>query len=320
MGNTAIVEAPIISNQTFIGLVPKRDLESRYLFYLMSSMRDELQAKAAGAIQQYLSRDDFRSLRIPLPSPPVQRAIADFLDAESARIDALIAKKLEMLDRLDLKLSALVERRIRGLAAEYGEVRLKYAVGTITVGIVVTPSIWYSDDGVPALRGINVKPHRLILDDLVHLTAEGHQLHKKSELCAGDVVVVRTGQAGVAAIVPGELDGANCVDLLVVRPGVTDSGYLAYVLNSDWTQKHVARYSVGTIQSHFNVAALRELPIPVPPRQVQEEVVRELREKSVRLEETQQRLRSQMKLLKEHRQALITAAVTGELEIPGVGE
>lgn len=154
--------------------------------------------------------------------------------------------------------------------------------------------------------------------EAVYLSDEGHEANSKSALRAGDLVVVRTGQAGAAAVVPPELEGANCIDLLIVR-GVRGvrSRFLEYVLNSDWTLKHIGEHSVGSIQAHFNVASLREVPVPVPPVEVQDHAVASLERVTEHHRRTLARLTKQLGLLIEHRQALITAAVTGECSLPG---
>jgi type I restriction enzyme S subunit len=106
--------------------------------------------------------------------------------------------------------------------------------------------------------------------------------------------------------------------LLLIRPsGAAEPRYLEYVINSDWTIKHIAQHSVGTIQAHFNVGALRELPVPVPAVAIQRAAVEALDAICRRIDLTVRALASQIGLLAEHRQALITAAVTGEHSIPG---
>ena len=296
-------------------------IDGRFLFWAMTSstMRRQLEVAATGITRFGLRAEAIGSAALGLPPLPVQRAIADFLDSETARIDALIDKKRGLLELLRQRREGYIEHAIRGLIAEWGEAPLKYLARSVTVGIVVTPAAWYAEAGIPALRGQNVKPGRIVLDDLVHLTHEGHALHRKSELRSGDVVVVRTGQAGAAAVVPPRVAGANCVDLIIVRPGPSaDAKFLEHVLNSDWTQKHVEQHSVGTIQSHFNVSAMKAVPVPSAPIRRQREVVASLGKLTARVDSTVARLYRQIDLLAEHRQALITAAVTGQLKVPGV--
>ena len=301
---------------------PGPNLDARYANYLLAS-RPFLQGGKAVmkgvAGQQRVPDEWLRGFRVPVDELAKQRAIADFLDAETARIDALIEKKRGLRELLRRRREGHIEHAIRGLVAEWGEAPLKYLARSVTVGIVVTPAAWYAEAGVPALRGQNVKPGRIVLDDLVYLTDEGHALHRKSELRSGDVVVVRTGQAGAATVVPPRVAGANCVDLIIVRPGPSaDAKFLEHVLNSDWTRKHVERYSVGTIQSHFNVSAMKAVPVPSAPIRRQREVVASLGKLTARVDSTVARLDRQIDLLAEHRQALITAAVTGQLKVPGV--
>lgn len=266
----------------------------------------------------HITQDMLRLLRVTLPPLARQQAIADYLDAETARIDALIAKKLRLIHLLEERQRIEVETAIRRLGAEHGLGPLKHYAGPITVGIVITPAKWYVEHGVPAVRGLNVSAGDIDMTEVVFLSDEGHREHAKSTLRVGDVVVVRTGQAGAAAVVPAELDGANCIDLLIVRAAPRlRSHFLEYVLNSDWTAKHIGEHSVGSIQAHFNVAALREVPVPVPPIDVQDQVVENLDRVAERHQRTLARLAKQLELLVEHRQALITAAVKGEFPVPG---
>lgn len=310
-----------LASGEFVVLRPTH-VESRFLEYLL---RSEATRQALDSSVQSVTRSHQRirpehvlklGVRVPA-SISAQRAIGHFLDTETARIDALIAKKLRMINLLHEHQTGTIEAAIRTMVAEDGVVALKHLVREVTVGIVVTPSRWYTDHGIPAIRGLNVVPGRIDVADLVFLTDAGHRLHQKSTLHRGDVVVVRTGQAGAAAVVPAELDGTNCIDLLLVRPGNLDSEFLSLVLNSDWTQKHIDKHSVGSIQSHFNVEALRELPVPNSSKGRQRVVADELRQRILRLSTICAKLGLQINLLRERRRTLITAAVAGVIDIPG---
>jgi type I restriction enzyme S subunit len=190
---------------------------------------------------------------------------------------------------------------------------------TVTVGIVIQPARWYVEEGgVAALRGINIRPGHVDLSDLARISEEGHRANAKSRLHEGDIVVVRTGDAGAAVVVPPSLDGANCIDLLIIRKSQDlDSEFLRFVLNSGWAKEQITRGSVGSIQSHFNVESLRELPVPRAPLDVQRSLRQRLEAESMRVKRIVSKLRCQIDLLAEHRQALITAAVTGRIELPG---
>jgi type I restriction enzyme S subunit len=194
---------------------------------------------------------------------------------------------------------------------------LKYVVQSVSVGIVITPANWYVDKGgVPALRGLNVQPGRIDGSNMVEISHEGNRENLKSRLSAGDVVVVRTGQAGTAAVVPAELDGSNCIDLLIIRPGKnTDSSFLTHYLNSFYARDKITEHSVGSIQAHFNVASMKNLDFPNIDLAEQQRRAARLDELIDELGLLNSQLETQLERLTERRQALITAAVTGGIAV-----
>lgn len=320
IGKTLLYEkhSPACYAGYLVRVRPRKGVDARFIAYWMESKPYWWQiatGKVVSTIENF-SASKYQNLRLSIPGLLAQRGIADYLDRETGRIDALIAAKRRMVGLLEKRWQGLLEATIQSLAQKFGEVRLKYMCSEIVVGIVITPAAWYADSGVPALRGSNVRPGKISLDDLVYLTPEGHTLHPKSRLRSGDVVIVRTGQAGTAAVVPKELDGANCIDLVIIRPLPTyASHFLEYVLNSDWMQKHIEEHSVGTIQSHFNIGAAGMVPVPAASRGAQESAIRVLDAERRRVSAAVDAIRRQIGLLQERRQALITMAVTGQLEI-----
>lgn len=297
---------------------PLPDVDSRFITYWTetSLFLGQVEVGKVRSTIDNFSASRYGNLRLSVPDLAEQKRLADYLDVETARIDGLIARKRLLADKAVERLSGEIESVLRDAAARSGEIPLRHLATEVTVGIVVTPAKYYAEEGIKALRGINVRPGGLALDDLVYITPEGHALHPKSQLHAGDLVTVRTGQAGATAVIPPELDGVNCIDLLITRPGSdASSDFLQFVLNSDWCRKHVAKHSVGSIQGHFNVEALKQLPIPVVDRSLQDALVARMRRASVRIEDLNRALEEQIALLREHRQALITAAVTGQLDV-----
>jgi|NGEPerStandDraft_6_1074524.scaffolds.fasta_scaffold04237_4 type I restriction enzyme S subunit len=142
----------------------------------------------------------------------------------------------------------------------------------LTVGVVIKPASHYVDKGVIAIRSLNVKPNKFDLTNLVYFSKKTNETElSKSILREGDVVFVRTGVTGTSAIVPKELDGSNCIDLIITRPkiGVINAKYLTYFFNSDIGKRIVASKEVGGIQKHFNIGAIKALKIPVPPIELQ---------------------------------------------------
>lgn len=152
-------------------------------------------------------------------------------------------------------------------------VALENLCDRITVGHVGPMANEYIDEGIPFLRSQNVLPFRVTADGLKFISRDFHERLRKSALRPGDVVVVRTGYPGTAAVVPEWLADANCADLVIITPGPDlDAHFLATVFNSNWGIGSVAGALVGSAQQHFNVGAARRLRLHLPPRPTQRKI------------------------------------------------
>ncbi|WP_252850639.1 restriction endonuclease subunit S [Aeoliella straminimaris] len=144
----------------------------------------------------------------------------------------------------------------------------------LIVGHVGSMTSEYVETGVPFLRSKNVDPFNIVWDDMKYISREFHGRLKKSTLSPGDVVIVRTGKPGAAALVPDTLPEANCSDLVIVRCGPEiDRRFLVYYLNSA-AKHHVHSHLVGAVQQHFNVGAARKLRMQLPPLAEQKAIAR----------------------------------------------
>jgi len=197
--------------------------------------------------------------------------------------------------------------------------RLKSISPQITVGIVVEPSKYYVGSGVPALRSLNVAPGRVIEDNFVFISAESNDLLSKSRLRAGDLVSVRSGQTGTTAVVPENLNGCNCIDLIIIRKPRDDSEqFLCWFLGSDAAIQQFSSGSGGAIQQHFNIGTAMNLQIARPPRKEQDAIVKFLEIESDKIESLHRASEHSINLLQERRSALIAAAVTGQIDVRGL--
>jgi type I restriction enzyme S subunit len=286
---------------------------------------------------KHLSSDDVRKARLPMPPAQEQRAIVSFLNHETAKIDALIEKKERLIELLQEKRMALITQAVtKGLdpnvpmkdsGVEWLDeipehwimMALKYLVPEITVGIVVTPAKYYVDDGITCLRSLNISRGDINLDELVFISKEANELHRKSKIFKNDIVVVRTGQTGTAAIIPAQLDGTNCIDLLIIRRSDRLLPKFVYYYLNSWAAISQAEIlSVGAIQAHYNTATLAELVFPAAPLAEQAQIVDYLDEKTVSLNALIEKIAVAVNQLKEYRAVLISSAVTGKIDIRGI--
>ncbi|AGN18557.1 restriction modification system DNA specificity domain-containing protein [Corynebacterium glutamicum MT] len=317
-GMAARTEIDTTLNQSLAAIEPGPRLNYRFLHYWLMANYQNLRGLAGGDLRDGLNLDHIGSVHVPLPSTVKQQEVADYLDRETAEIDAFIQdqerfKKL-LLEHREATRSSVIRRAAERQGAPH--VRLKF-LADVTVGIVVNPSSWYvEEEGVPALRGLNVRPEEISTSELVQISQEGHIAHSKSRLEAGDVVVVRTGQAGAAAVIPEHLHDCNAIDLLIVKPGDTlSSDFLSMYINSDVARGVISAQSVGAIQAHFNVEALRNLPIPYLDLPQQLRLVATWKEESSAVELALRDVETSIQLAQERRSALISAAVTGQIDV-----
>jgi type I restriction enzyme S subunit len=143
----------------------------------------------------------------------------------------------------------------------------------ITVGHVGKMSDQYVEDGVSFLRSQNVRPFAIDTAGMLRIRPEFHRKLSKSALRAGDLVVVRTGYPGTAAVIPDSLDSSNCADLVIITPSEKLNGhFLAAVFNSAWGRSAVNSQLVGVAQQHFNVGSAKSLRVRLPSRIVQDRI------------------------------------------------
>jgi type I restriction enzyme, S subunit len=329
-------DVPVTLNQDMKGFVPGKTILSQYLLYLIQGNQQTflLEWRKAGATVESLENEFLTNTILPVPSLPEQRAIAAFLDRKTAQIDAVVAKKRRLIQRLQEKRQALISHAVtKGLDPHapmkdsgiewLGEVpahwtveRLKFHSPHVTVGIVVTPAKYYVDDGVSCLRSLNVRPFQIRDSDLVYMSEESNRLHAKSIITKGDVVAVRTGQPGTTAVVDERFDGANCIDLIVVRKSQSfSSDYLCYFMNSATAHVQYGSGSGGAIQQHFNIETASNLLVTWPPIEEQRSIVERLSRECGRLNRLEEANRQQISKLQEYRQTLISAAVTGKIDV-----
>lgn len=222
---------------------------------------------SSGSVNKFLNWTAFVKFEFMLPPLDQQKRIADLLWSIESAIQSAQQVRSALVDVADLRGDEL-------LTPGPGTVMktCKELCSSITVGIVIRPTQYYAATGAPAIRSLNVTRGGFVLDDLVYFDLDSHASLTKTTLRLGDVVVVRTGRPGDAAVVDESTAGNNCIDLIIARPGENlVPNYLARYLNSRTGRAATLRTSAGTAQQHFNVSALAQLVVPA--RTVSEQMV-----------------------------------------------
>lgn len=294
-----------------------RAINHRFLWWLLYAYRDILHSLAVGSTYDAVTTEDVESLQVDVPSQEAQRAIADYLDAETVRIDALIEKKQRMLTLLEERFQRLIDDVVWSGVDQ--AVPLKRRVQwnrPIMYGIVLPgPDV---PDGVPIVKGGDVAARRLSPDRLARTTYEIEAPYARARLHARDLVFAIRGGVGDVELVPPELEGANITqDVARVAPAAdVDPKWLQLVLRSAEVRQQVEQRVTGATIKGLNIWDLKRVCVPSSDGQRQRADVARLSAEEGRVCLLVDALGSQSSLLAEHRQALITAAVIGELGVP----
>lgn len=338
---------------TGFAVIRPRSIEPHYLGFVFQSeyLIAEVIARSVGVSYPAINASELMRLKLPIPSTTEQQSIAAFLDRETAKIDALIAEQQRLIALLKEKRQAVISHAVtKGLSrlapspqplplegggaggegvpmkdsgiAWLGEVpahwnmkRLKNISPFITVGIVVNPSEYVSENGVPFIYGGDITEGNIAFDTARRITAADSLRNEKTLLSTGDILTVRVGAPGITAVVPTECEGGNCASVMLTRKGKFNSYWLCYAMNSRMVRYQVELVQYGAAQEQFNISHAINFWVATPPLEEQSEIVNFLSHETTKLDTLTAEAQRGIGLLKERRSALISAAVTGKIDV-----
>jgi type I restriction enzyme S subunit len=316
---------------------PTETLDPRFVFYMTIAhdFRCFGTAEMLGAGGQKRVPERFlKDWRPAIPLVETQRRIAAFLDEKTAQIDGLIAKKRAMLDRLAEKRQATITQAVtKGLRPavpmkdsgidwlgqipdQWKVIALNKVTTKITNGYVGPTRDLFVNEGVRYIQSLHIKSNQIIFGNDFFVEEEWSLAHAKSILKTGDVLVVQTGDIGQAACVTPEHEGCNCHALIICSPAENQlSGqFLAWLLNSDYGQEFLHLVKTGALHPHLNCGNVKFFQVLIPPLREQAVIVDYIDRQTSAIARVAQRIEASLEQLAEYRSALITAAVTGQIE------
>jgi type I restriction enzyme S subunit len=342
LGSVAVVpqglERAYVSQHVCLARLTGRRLLPEWLAYsvLSSTGKAYLESESYGGTKVQLSLDDIKSFPLPLPSLDEQRALTSLLDRETAKIDALIAEQQRLIELLQEKRQAVISHAVtKGLNPEapmkdsgvewLGEVpehwtlkRLKHLSPSLTVGIVVNPSEYISDEGLPFIYGGDIREGVIDWENSRRISPALSDKQPKTRLRAGDLLMVRVGAPGITAVVPTQCEGGNCASVMLIRQGHFSSQWLCFALNTRIVRFQVEVVQYGAAQEQFNISHAVNFWLPVPPRQEQDCIAAFLASEHEKAQGLILEAHNAVSLLQERRSALISAAVTGQIDVRGL--
>ena len=282
---------------------------------------------------------DFRELSIPIPPLSEQRTIAAYLDRQTAKIDALIAKKQRLLDLLAEQRAALISQAVtKGnarnnvqkdngpapwlfpLPAGWKREKLKvnsYMKGRI--GYENLRSDEYTTEGPYLVSSAHFKDGKIEWDKCNHVTRERFEMSPDIILRKDDILFMKDGALMGKLAYVDELPGEACLNshLLLIRPQKKKylPKFLLYVLMTDVFEAYMIEERKGTTFFGFSQESMGNFPISLPPISEQKEICDYIDRKTKQLDDLAAKAESVIERLREYRAALISSVVTGKVHV-----
>ena len=324
----ALSGCEVTLNQDLKALIPRSELLPRYLMYLISGMQRELlvEWKKEGATVESLELELVASTPTPLPAIAEQRAITTFLDRETARIDALVAKKERLIELLQEKRTALITRAVtKGLDPKVpmkdsgvewlGEIPAHWEPMKIKRLFRQTKRQEHADLTVLSVYrdyGVVEKSSR---DDNFNRTPE--DLDSYQLVNVGDLVINKM-KAWQGSLGVSQLSGITSPDYAVFSPHHSESGrFLHHFLRNKLLTNVYLTMSNGIRPSQWRLEPERfeDLTVFVPTRTEQTKICEYVDHGVQGVSQLIERVETAVNCLEELRTALISAAVTGKIDV-----
>lgn len=309
-------------NQGCRALVPYKATDARFLAYALIAARPQLESLGVGTTFLELSANELSRFRLPSPSLAQQQSVANYLDRETTQIDAFIAKNEELIsflaERADAEWSALANR-----AHQHGnEVPVRRVLASIVDGPFGSSltSAHYSDRGTRVIRLGNIGVFEFRDSDAAFISDEYAGTLTSHEARAGDVIIAGLGDdrmpLGRACVLPKVGPAIVKADCYRARPNaMVTSEFLAWAISSPPARAQIALLARGSTRQRLNTAVVRDIRIPVPPIEIQRELVAAYSFMRDRTASAIASARKGIALAKERRVALISAAVAGKIDV-----
>lgn len=328
-----VLERGIITSAYLALALP--GVDARFMAYQMRAI-DQMKVfySMGGGLRQSIGYDDLKRLPVLVPPMPQQRAIADFLDRETATIDAFIAKNEELItlltERRMSQISFAVSQGVHSDAdmhvtpelthgrapAHWQVLPLKRAVGYQEgPGILAEDFV---DAGVPLLRISSVRGASATLDGCNYLDPRkvrsrwAHFAVKK-----GDLLISASASMGTVSEVGDDsvVGAIPYTGIIRIAPGAMQREFAKWFFISREFATQAELLKTGSTIQHFGPSHLGQMFVALPPRDEQAEIASHLRSRIAAMDALIERAHRAVDLARERRAALISAAVTGKIDV-----
>lgn len=313
-------------------------IDSKYLSYLLLSdgFINLVHSTTYGAKMPRANPNDILDISICRPLLDEQKQIARFLDRETTRIDTLITKKRQLIDLLQKKRDVIVYQAItrgikngiqtvetksfffKSIPSDWKIIRLKFVVKSVLDGPHFSPPYVEPEEGIMFISARNVKVDGWSFDDAKYISEEYYREFCKRVIPQrGDILYTKGGTTGVARAVDFDTPfqvWVHIAILKVIKERMLPE-YLAFALNSAGCYAQSQLYTRGATNNDLGLNRMVDIEFPLPSLKEQEEILDWLNRRVRKLDNAKRKIQSQLDLIENLRRSLITAVVTGKIDV-----
>lgn len=318
---------------------PELKIPNKFLFYVFAG---EQAYKGLGKFgtQLNLNTDTVGSIKIGSSNNIELLKIVSFLDYETTKIDTLIEKQQQLIKLLKEKRQAIISHAVTkgldpdapmkdsgvewlGEVPEHWEGPHKMKIVSSLKGRLGLKADEYKDEGPYVVSSAHFHYHKINWDICPHVTKERYELDSNIQLAEEDILLMKDGAAlGKIAFVD-QLPDKACLNshLLLFRPFTIEkkasfiSKYLFYFMQTSYFQEYITVYATGTTFLGVSQQTIGNYRIMLPPVSEQTKIVNFLDKEMKKINDLQVLQKQTVDLLQERRSALISAAVTGKIDV-----
>ena len=334
IGHLAIAGVNLCTNQGCRSLVFRNRSDQHYFYYELLASRSELESLGQGSTFKELAKTKLESIPFVEPLLEEQRTIAAFLDRETAKIDALVAKKERLIELLQGKRTALITRAVtKGLdpnvpmkdsgVMSLGEIPAHWSV--LHLRRVIQKFVDYrgktpekTPSGVRLVTAKNIKHQMIDFSLSEEFIPEDlyDQWMVRGRPERGDVLVTTEAPLGESA----QIDDPNIalaqrIILLKANKAKITNDYLKYHFAGDSGRSELWSKATGSTALGIKASHLKSTLVVVPPLAEQEDIASYVDAETANIDAMISKIRAGIDRLKEFRTALISAAVTGRIDV-----
>ncbi len=337
VGNVAFAGRDLYTNEAIASfLKDEAGSPLRFLYYALPLyVLQNASENIYGA--KILNQELIKNAAICTPPHKDCNTIAAFLDHETVKIDRLIEKQEKLIKLLKEKRQAVISHAVtKGLNPDapmkdsgvewlgevpehWGVKRLKH-IASLQSGIAKGKDLSKVESiTVPYLRVANVQDGYVNLEDVAEIDIQPHELERYL-LKEGDVLMNEGGdndKLGRGTVWNGKV--APCIHqnhVFAIRPHAVEPEWLACVTRASSTKFYFfSKSKQSTNLASISATNILETPVTVPPYEERGEILKYLERVSIKLDKLSEVAKAKVDLLKERRTALISAAVTGKIDV-----